>query len=64
LCRQAFTISVTTLFNKVSEALNDEQKYLVIRGLLQEMRKEGTIRTVGRTKAATRVLASDRPQDA
>jgi len=52
------------LFNKVAEALNDEQKYLVIRGLLQEMRKEGTIRTVGRTKAATRVLASDRPQDA
>jgi len=59
-----FTISVTTLFNKVSEALNDEQKYLFIRDLLQEMRKEGTIRTVGRTKAATWVLASDRSHDA
>jgi ATP-dependent DNA helicase RecG len=52
------------LFDKVSDALNDEQKYLFIRDLLQEMRKEGTIRTVGRTKAATWVLASDRPQDA
>jgi ATP-dependent DNA helicase RecG len=52
------------LFDKVSDALNDEQKCLFIRDLLQEMRKEGTIRTVGRTKAATWVLASDRPQDA
>ena len=49
------------LFNKVSDALNDEQKYHFIRDLLQEMRKEGTIRAVGRTKAATWVLASDKP---
>ncbi|WP_301663117.1 ATP-binding protein [Methanoculleus frigidifontis] len=52
------------LFDKVSDALNDEQKYLFIRDLLQEMRKEGTIRTVGRTKGATWVLASDRSHDA
>jgi ATP-dependent DNA helicase RecG len=49
------------LFNNFSDALNDKQKYLFIRDLLQEMRKEGTIRTVGRTKAATWVLASDEP---
>ena len=35
LCRQAFTIPVTTLFNKVSEALNDEQKHLFIRDLIR-----------------------------
>ena len=52
------------LFDKVSDALDDERKYLFIRDLLQEMRKEGTIRTVGRTKAATWVLTSDRSRGA
>jgi len=39
------------LLDKVSDALNKEQKRQFIKDLLQEMRKEGTIRTIGITRA-------------
>jgi ATP-dependent DNA helicase RecG len=45
------------LLDKVSDALNEEQKRQFIKSLLKEMRKEGTIMTVGRTRGATWVLA-------
>jgi ATP-dependent DNA helicase RecG len=35
------------LLDKVSDALNETQKRQYIKDLLQEMRKAGTIRTVG-----------------
>ncbi|MCK9278742.1 MAG: hypothetical protein M0P22_11710 [Methanoculleus sp.] len=44
------------LLDKVSDALNEEQKRQFIKDLLQEMRIEGTITTVGRTKGAKWVL--------
>jgi len=50
------------LLDKVSDALNKEQKRQFIKDLLQEMRKEGTIRTIGITRGAKWVLAHD-PED-
>ncbi len=45
------------LMDKVSDALNNDQKQLFIRNLLQRMRKEGTImNTGGKTKQAKWVL--------
>jgi len=38
------------LLDKVSDALNEEQKCIFVRDLLQEMRIEGTITAVGRTR--------------
>ncbi|WP_214020563.1 hypothetical protein [Methanoculleus sp.] len=52
------------LLDKVSDALNEEQKHHSIRDLLQEMRKDGTIIPIGRTKAAKWVLVSDQVHDA
>ena len=44
------------LLNKVSNALNEDQKHQFIKFLLKEMRKEGTIVTVGKTRGAKWVL--------
>lgn len=52
------------LLDKVSDALNEEQKHHFIRDLLQEMRKDGTIMPIGRTKAAKWVLVPDQVHDA
>jgi ATP-dependent DNA helicase RecG len=45
------------LLDKVSDALNEKQKREFIKSLLKEMRKEGTIVTVGKTRGAKWVLA-------
>jgi ATP-dependent DNA helicase RecG len=45
------------LFNKVSDALSEDQKRLFIKNLLQHMRKEGTITTSGKTFGARWVLS-------
>lgn len=45
------------LLDKISDALNEKQKRQYIKTLLKEMRTEGTIMTVGRTRGATWVLA-------
>jgi ATP-dependent DNA helicase RecG len=47
------------LLDKVSDALNEEQKRQFIKDLLQEMRKEGRIRTIGMTRSAKWVLTHD-----
>lgn len=47
------------LLDKVSDALNVNQRRHFIKDLLQEMRKEGTITTVGKTRAAKWVLTPD-----
>ncbi|KAF5047790.1 hypothetical protein DSECCO2_456790 [anaerobic digester metagenome] len=52
------------LLDKVSEALNEEQKRTFVRDLLQEMRIEGTITAVGRTRGAKWVLAPGTLHDA
>jgi ATP-dependent DNA helicase RecG len=52
------------LLDKVSDNLNEEQKHHFIRDLLQEMRKEGTIMPVGKTKAAKWVLVPDSSHEA
>ena len=44
------------LLDKVSDALNEKQKREFIKSLLKEMRKEGTIVTVGKTRGAKWVL--------
>nr|WP_303714082.1 RNA-binding domain-containing protein [Methanoculleus marisnigri] len=44
------------LLDKVSDALNEEQKRQFIKSLLKEMRKEGTIMTLGKTRSAKWVL--------
>ncbi|MCK9325630.1 MAG: putative DNA binding domain-containing protein [Bacteroidales bacterium] len=46
------------LLDKVSDALNDKQKRQFIKSLLKEMRKEGTIMTIGKTRGAKWVLTS------
>jgi len=46
------------LLDKVSDALNEDQKHQLIKSLLKEMRKEGTITAVGRTRGAKWVLTS------
>ncbi|MDI3507151.1 MAG: ATP-dependent helicase RecG [Methanomicrobiaceae archaeon] len=51
------------LLDKVSDALNEEQKHHFIRDLLQEMRKDGTIIPIGRTKATKWVLVPDQMHD-
>jgi len=51
------------LLNKVSDALNYEQKREFVKNLLQEMRREGTIRTTGgRTNAAKWILSTRRKE--
>ncbi len=52
------------LLDKVSDALNEDQRRHFIKDLLQEMRIEGTITTVGRTRGAKWVLASRTSNDA
>jgi ATP-dependent DNA helicase RecG len=47
------------LLDKVSDALNEDQRRHFIKDLLQEMRKEGTIKTIGKTKGAKWVLTPD-----
>ncbi|WP_067053232.1 RNA-binding domain-containing protein [Methanofollis ethanolicus] len=47
------------LLDKVSDALNEDQRRHFIKDLLQEMRKEGTITTIGKTKGAKWVLTPD-----
>ncbi len=51
------------LLDKVSDALNEEQKHHFVRDLLQEMRKDGTIIPIGRTKAAKWFLVPDQLHD-
>jgi len=46
------------LLDKVSDALDEDQKHQFIKSLLKEMRKEGTIVAVGRTRGAKWVLTS------
>ena len=50
------------LLDKVSDALSEEQKRQFIKDLLQEMRKEETIRAIGMTRSAKWVLTHD-PED-
>ena len=52
------------LLDKVSDALNEKQKREFIKSLLKEMRKEGTIVTVGKTRGAKWVLAPFPPEKA
>jgi ATP-dependent DNA helicase RecG len=52
------------LLDKVLDNLNEEQKHHFVRDLLQEMRKEGTIMPVGKTKAAKWVLVPDSSHEA
>ncbi|MFA4825651.1 MAG: RNA-binding domain-containing protein [Methanoregula sp.] len=47
------------LIDKVSDALNETQKRQYIKDLLQEMRKDGTLKTVGKTRGARWVLTSE-----
>lgn len=51
------------LLDKVSDVLNEEQKHHFVRDLLQEMRRDGAIVPVGKTKAAKWVLASNVTED-
>jgi len=50
------------LLDKVSDALNEEQKRQFIKSLLKEMRKEGTIMTLGKTRSAKWVLNPSPPE--
>ncbi len=52
------------LLDKVSDALSEDQRRHYIKDLLQEMRIEGTIATVGRTRGAKWVLTPGHPDDA
>ena len=52
------------LLDKVSDALNEEQKRQFIKDLLQEMRKEGTITTAGKTRGAKWMLTLGTRDDA
>jgi ATP-dependent DNA helicase RecG len=52
------------LLDKVSDALNEKQKREFIKSLLKEMRKEGTIVTVGKTRGAKWVLTPLSPEEA
>ena len=52
------------LLDKVSDALNEKQKREFIKSLLKEMRKEGTIVTVGKTRGAKWVLTPLPPEEA
>lgn len=45
------------LLDKVPDVMDHHQKRMFIKNLLQEMRKEGTIKTMGKTSAARWVLA-------
>lgn len=47
------------LMNKVSDALNETQKRQYIKDLLQEMRKDEILKTIGKTRGARWVLASE-----
>jgi len=51
------------LLDKVSDALNEKQKRQFIKDLLQEMRKEGILDTIDRTRAARWILASKDSHD-
>ena len=52
------------LLDKVSDALNENQKRRFIKDLLQEMRIEGTIMTIGKTRSAKWVLPTSTPEKA
>ena len=52
------------LLDKVSDALNENQKRRFIKDLLQEMRIEGTIMTIGKTRSAKWVLTTSTPEKA
>ena len=45
------------LFDKISDALTDEQKKTSITNLLQEMRREGVIKPVGTTRHAKWIMS-------
>jgi ATP-dependent DNA helicase RecG len=50
------------LEDKVSDALNEKQKRQFIKDLLKEMRKEGILETIGKTRGARWVLTSEYQQ--
>lgn len=51
------------LWDKLSDALDDEQKRNYVRNLLQEMKKEGTIRKAkGQTKGVAWELSNPGPE--
>ncbi|WP_292394163.1 ATP-binding protein [Methanoculleus sp. UBA303] len=52
------------LLDKVSDALNENQRRRFIKDLLQEMRIEGTITTIGKTRSAKWVLTPSTPEKA
>ncbi|MDO9034698.1 MAG: putative DNA binding domain-containing protein [Methanoregula sp.] len=47
------------LMNKISDALNEKQKRQYIKDLLKEMRKDGILETIGKTRGARWVLTSE-----
>ncbi len=50
------------LLDKISDALDEEQKRQFIKSLLKEMRKEGTIMAIGKTRGAKWVLSPFPPE--
>jgi len=50
------------LLDKVSDALNENQRRRFIKDLLQEMRIEGTITTLGKTRNARWILTPSTPE--
>jgi ATP-dependent DNA helicase RecG len=51
------------LWDKLSDALDDEQKRNYVKSLLQEMKRDGTIRKVtGQTKAVVWELSKPAPK--
>jgi len=47
------------LMDKISNVLNERQKRQYIKDLLQEMRKDGTLKTIGKTRGARWVLLAE-----
>jgi len=47
------------LIDKVSDALNEKQKRQFIKDMLREMREDGILKTIGRTRGARWVLVSE-----
>lgn len=52
----------TLLMNKVSDALDDKQKHLFIKNLLQQMRHEGIITTTGGKTRSAKWILTKQPQ--
>lgn len=52
------------LLDKVSDALNENQRRRFIKDLLQEMRIEGAITTIGKTSSARWILTPSTPEKA